>query len=117
MIRFLCPWCDKRLKSPETWAGRVARCPRCQGTCRVPDPFPVYPYVLHPLPQGDRSDLKPSPVPMPRTLPEQCGLKLHRRILGLFLLGALAGLFLLSWQEILLDHLRTRLWKWKNATL
>jgi hypothetical protein len=37
------------------------------------------------------------------------------RLLGVLFFGALAGLMLLSWQDTILDYLRSQLLKWKEA--
>ena len=38
MMRFHCPFCNKRLKAVPTDAGKRATCPKCQGKLIVPDP-------------------------------------------------------------------------------
>ena len=86
MMRFLCPWCAKRLKSPKSWAGRVGRCTRCRGKSIVPDPLPKR-----------------------RVRARRRSRKLPRGLMGLLFLGALAKLVLLSWPEMILEHLLTRL--------
>jgi DNA-directed RNA polymerase subunit RPC12/RpoP len=51
MVRFTCPHCEKRLKSPASFAGRRCRCPRCSILMEIPGPLralAVQP-VVHPV--------------------------------------------------------------------
>ena len=62
MIRFLCPGCQKRLKAPETAAGRRATCQKCGMWMLVPGPSGQ---------GGGRQPgpPRPSPLPSPTTSP------------------------------------------------
>ncbi len=46
MIRFNCPFCDKRLKVPPEHAGRRVRCARCQKRLSAPKPDRTEPEIL-----------------------------------------------------------------------
>lgn len=36
-IEFTCPTCQTQIRVDQAAAGKMARCPKCQGICRVPD--------------------------------------------------------------------------------
>jgi phage FluMu protein Com len=38
-ISFQCPQCDKKLKAPDSAAGRSSNCPRCHAVVTCPEPI------------------------------------------------------------------------------
>lgn len=60
-IEFTCPTCQTQIRVDQAAAGKMARCPKCQGICRVPEtsnPPPQPPAPFQPLtPLGNSGDL------------------------------------------------------------
>lgn len=63
-IEFACPNCQTQIRVDQAAAGKMARCPKCQGICRVPDsstpPISSLGSPFDPLPSNSPSN---SPAP------------------------------------------------------
>jgi hypothetical protein len=78
-------------------------------------PFPVYPYFHKPPPNAGLFDPMAPHVQTPKVKPEHRTCNFGHMLMEVLLMGALAGLMLLSWQDTILDYLRSQLLKWKEA--
>lgn len=76
-VQFICPWCNKRLKSPATNAGRSCRCPQCSTRMKIPG----QPRALASRPVAPPARQEPVAVPVKIALLENLGVGMETTVL------------------------------------